>query len=313
MSPLIKQLLLRCEHEPPTFAATEIRGALKMFLTLLQQRGLVQPTHSLDCWRCSECHDHTEIVFTTNRDGVSFAYARCDCGLNQLTTDQYQRLAINPDLLLASIFRQHRIELSEVVPKLLWNVGRATWNQRAHSIWFARRCDRRSILQARPRLESRPKTILFVPTLLAADCWADQVANPVIALEPYLDWCDNDFCLDNEAIAARVDQWLSSCEPATKPKPKRASRAANIEALRKELIQHLKSAADHAHDTLDRTGEPQLLPRPRQKDLAARSQMSPSDVTRCLQDTSAKELQMLWKMANNLDEVLSFARRPMSR
>ncbi|MHB0960894.1 MAG: DNA methyltransferase [Pirellulaceae bacterium] len=48
------------------------------------------------------------------------------------------------------------------------------------------------------------------------------------------------------------------------------SRLVVIEMLTREMQEHLRAARDHAVDTQDRTGTPQLLPRP-QRDFLARN------------------------------------------
>jgi len=94
-----------------------------------------------------------------------------------------------------------------------------------------------------------------------------------------------------------------------KPTPIRAERTAAIEKLEKELEAHLLSARNHAHSLLDRGREPNLLPRPLQKDLAKRTGLTRSEVCRCVNDGRARVLKMLWEAANSLDAVMNFQRR----
>lgn len=88
-------------------------------------------------------------------------------------------------------------------------------------------------------------------------------------------------------------------------KRKRSERAAAIDALKAELHKHLRAARDHAHTTRD-NGNPDLLPRPTQKQLAQALKLSPSTVSRCLADSRDRELQLLWKWANDLDAVMNY-------
>jgi len=89
---------------------------------------------------------------------------------------------------------------------------------------------------------------------------------------------------------------------------KRASRAANIEMMKRELIEHIKSARDHAQAAIDLKQEPVLLPRPSKVDLGLRVGLKPHAVTRCFQDPAAHELRLLWNVADDLEAVLKYAR-----
>lgn len=90
---------------------------------------------------------------------------------------------------------------------------------------------------------------------------------------------------------------------------KRADRAANIEALVRELSDHLRAARDHAQAAADFGRPPELLPRPSRRDLAKRIGIAASVVSRCFSDPAAKELNLLWEMANDLEAVLRFVRQ----
>jgi hypothetical protein len=95
----------------------------------------------------------------------------------------------------------------------------------------------------------------------------------------------------------------------SKPQPRRGTRTASIEKLEKELEKHLLAARDHAHSLIGRGADPELLPRPTQKELARRTGLTGSDVSRCLKDKHAKVLRILWEAAGSLDGVMRFKRR----
>lgn len=91
---------------------------------------------------------------------------------------------------------------------------------------------------------------------------------------------------------------------------KRAERAANIESLTKELKEHIRAARNHAQSLVDVSREPELLPRPSQKDLAKRVGITASAASRCFNDSSAMELRLLWETAGDLNALLKFVRSP---
>jgi hypothetical protein len=101
--------------------------------------------------------------------------------------------------------------------------------------------------------------------------------------------------------------WEESHQPNRQVRTlKRGTRAAKIDMLTEEMIAHLQAAKAHADSSMDFGRAPELLPRPSQKDLADRTGLTPSDVSRCLRDPSARELQILWKTALNLRAILEF-------
>jgi hypothetical protein len=103
--------------------------------------------------------------------------------------------------------------------------------------------------------------------------------------------------------------WASRAGAETKVRaggrvPKRGRRAAKIEKLTQEMNEHLRAARDHAFFTRETSDVPELLPRPTQKELSARTGLSESDVSRCLKDKKAKELQICWHAALDVDQVM---------
>lgn len=93
-----------------------------------------------------------------------------------------------------------------------------------------------------------------------------------------------------------------------RPRRKRADRTAKIEAVRKELVQHIQGARDHAYSAKQMGREPRLLKRPTKSALARRAGIRPYDVTRCFQDDP--QLRQLWEIADCLDDVMRFGRAP---
>ena len=89
---------------------------------------------------------------------------------------------------------------------------------------------------------------------------------------------------------------------------KRAARAANIEALKRELIAHVKAARDHAYAAIDLNREPNLLPRPLKTELARLVGITAPAVSRCFKDPDAHELRLLWEVAGDLEAILKYGR-----
>jgi len=90
------------------------------------------------------------------------------------------------------------------------------------------------------------------------------------------------------------------------PPRKRALRATAIDLLTRELKSHIRSAKDHAFECQKRTGTPELLPRPKRKDLARRCKLSETRVSNAFRDKAAAMLNILWDVAGDLDKTMKF-------
>lgn len=90
---------------------------------------------------------------------------------------------------------------------------------------------------------------------------------------------------------------------------RRGQRAAGIEGLKRELVEHIRAARDHAQFLCDQGQTPKLLPRPSQKELGMLVGLDKTAVSRCFNDPRAKELRMLWEVAADLESVMKYGRR----
>ena len=89
-------------------------------------------------------------------------------------------------------------------------------------------------------------------------------------------------------------------------KKKRAGRAGDIEALKKELADHIRAARDNAQESIGHDMKPALLPRPQKQELGQRAGVKPHKVTRCFKDSA--ELRRLWTLAADLESILKYTR-----
>jgi hypothetical protein len=110
----------------------------------------------------------------------------------------------------------------------------------------------------------------------------------------------------DEACRLSVDMKLieTELEPSVKENSKRqhskrGNRAANIEKLIDEMKEHFRASKDHYYATGS------LLPRPTQMEFAKRVGIRQNEVSRCLADTDATLLQVLWGQANDIKSVLN--------
>lgn len=116
-------------------------------------------------------------------------------------------------------------------------------------------------------------------------------------------------------VFRRVDKSASAAKPilpiAAKPARhrKRSQRATDIELCEKALIEHIHSARDYAWAAIDAGKAPSLLPRPIKKDLARQAGIKIWSLSRCLNDSNAHQLRLLWEIAGDLEQILRFKKR----
>lgn len=90
---------------------------------------------------------------------------------------------------------------------------------------------------------------------------------------------------------------------------KRSARLANIEAIRKELAEHLHSAQDYLYELLQTNREPVLLPPPTRAELARRVGLREYTVSRCFDDPAGHEICVMYTAAHDLELLKRYARR----
>jgi len=91
-----------------------------------------------------------------------------------------------------------------------------------------------------------------------------------------------------------------------RPRQKRAERTAKIERIKQALVDHFRSARDHAFSLAQQGEGADLLPRPTKTMLAKMAGVKPHDVTRCFRDDP--QLVRLYEMADHLEDVMRFGR-----
>lgn len=308
MSPLLKKVLSRWESNPPVIVAEEASGGLQPIFASLRNQSILRPTSSSSGFTCTECGERCRVTHISDQAGDLHGYIHCrDCGIVSVPAHALERWELDAPGFLAAVFRDIQLAIQERVARHLWQVGKAHWAGRTREVWFARSFRRDAVSAVTQVLASRPKAILFAPTESGASRWQEITPNLTLALESTLTLANGNISFDTDYVEGRlVDAGLGPDATASRPTKKRGNRAANIELLRKEMIEHLRAARDHAFDTREKTGEPELLPRPTQKALGELVGLSEPDVSRCLRDLKAKELQLYWNTALDLDQLMSW-------
>lgn len=301
-------LLSRWEVNPPVVFSSEADQALGAVFGLFRSQGLLRPLTPAHAADCRECGRRCRVEFVVDQTAAPRSFIHChSCGLAEVPAGQLERWEVDTGVILATLFSAIHLTLNQRVPGQLWQVGKAFWTGSSREVWFARGFRRGHVADTLTLLQSRPKAILFVPTEVAAEHWREVTGNLIIPLEMALTWDALTISLDREFIEGRiVDAGLSSNASGQRRPKKRAERAANIESLRKEIVEHLRAARDYAFATREQFGTPALLPRPTQKALGKRVGLSEPDVSRCLRDPEARELRLYWNTALDLDQLMTW-------
>jgi len=289
----------------PLFAGDEMSTWTPGLVQCLKDLGLLRPTRTASQVNCDACGESHRVGGITYPDGQARFYARCpENGRIEVDQEQLRQWYVDFAPILAAVAHGLGIkaEPQEVAPGRVWKIGRAAIAGRSRVAWAARRAYWKDV----PRGKS---VVLFLLGHLPVDGAPDLHPDSVVELHELISLSNGNLSFDRKPVD---DQLASTSEVIKKKTPKkRASRSATIDALQQELTAHLIAARDHVHAARQRGDPPELLPRPKQKDLAVRLGIPESAVSRALRDPAAQMLKVLWEAAEDLDQVLKF--RPPRR
>lgn len=297
----LSRLLSRVECDPPLFTAEEIND----WPPGLPIESVLRMAAAATTAPCPACDgEHTGRVVALDR---SLRIVCRQCGPSPVSGDVLRRWEIVVPMLLAPLSAVLGIRgtVSELVPGHLWNWGTAAWAGKSRNVVFACRAHRavHVIAQAMSR---RPASVVFVADEVGVTRWSDD-ARRLIPLTNVLSEASTRLEFEVDFVNSLFPDESHSVTAASRPSPRRGSRAVAIEKLTQEIQRHLLAARDYAQDSMCRNGTPKLLPRPSQSDLAKRTGLTETSVCRCLQDEDAKLLRFLWETTNNIDSVISWS------
>lgn len=310
MSDVLHLTLARAELARPGFSAAEVHAWPAGALDRACAVGLLQPGAPSRSAACPGCGRIAAVVYLAGKAaGEVRAYVPCpECGPARIEPDSLRRWTIGMPALLDAVFADIELRGSreELATDCLWRLGKTTWLESHWEVFFARCLQRPGGMDALEQTRFSVKALVFVPKEVPPQA-SDGLL--LIPLTSVVNWQPDGIHFDREYVETQLADRLARQQGAIKRQlPKRATRAADIAALTKELMAHLRAARDHAVATEDRHGTPRLLPRPTQEDLARRIGTSQWAVSRCLADESARELKFLWDLAVDVERILAFRR-----
>ena len=304
----LRPIWSRWDVDPPAIHAREARSELRDIFGTLRDRSLVRAMTPAGAADCTDCGRRCRVGFVTDTGATVRGYIHCaDCGLAEIPASLLERWELDTSAVLTAVFREASLAIEPRVPGRLWRVGHAQWAGRSREVWFVRGRGRDREPEIATVLRSRSKAVVFAPTEANAQRWRETTGNLVIPIEAATAPGDGFVRLDIAFVEGRIhDAGLG--EDVSKPRrvKKRACRAANIEALRQAIVEHLRAARDHAFDAEERFGQARLLPRPTQKALGMETGLTESDVSRCLNDPEARELRLYWDVAGDLGRIMAW-------
>jgi len=303
-------LLWCCADNPsPALVLEDMSAISRHDLDRLVGLGLVRQaataTHVV-CDACAEGHVE-EVDRIVYPEHVTRFFITCpENGRVEVPRERLIQWTVDylPLLTSLSLALSASAGIAEVSPSRVWNLGRVALVGKSRTIWAARGLawpDAAQLADVLPK--GRSPVIFFLgqppdEDLLQVPC------ESVIELRTVIGLCDKGIAVDVDGIERQLV--VEIAEVAKKKPKKRASRAATIDAIRQALREHLRAARDHAFNSRDRGLGSALLPRPSQKQLAAQLNIHESSVSRAINDPSDKEIAILWKAADDLEQVMKF-------
>lgn len=307
MSELMSLLLQRLEIEPASLGHHDFPRHVGPDRKHFERGGILRPSSpaaSLDCRECGSAHCCSVTYLNDQRNDSRRGYIHCPlCGIQEIDLRRTKRWSIDVPTLLQTSFGKLIAGNASISPltERLWRVGRINLAGRSRDVYFTHCFRQRDGQQVVAEMSRRPKAVLFAPTDTTVRRLNGSVQCRTIPLDESLGSVEESLALDVDYVESLLAD-DAAAEPA-KPR-KRANRAAKIELLENEMIQHLRSARDFAFAADARGDGPELLPRPAQRELGQRCDMSESDVSRCLKDPTADYLRLVWATALHLDQIM---------
>lgn len=243
------------------------------------------------------------------KTGQMHGYIACpECGTSEIDPRKLERWRIDSVPVLRAIMEKLTPTPrapTEVIPGRLWNAGKVHLQGQLREMFFIvgfRTATGSAVVDF---LRTRTKCIILMPSEIGVARWASASNNLVLAIESFATLEASGIEINRQVLESRVDAFFGNNKTKTPPK-RRASRLADLDALERELTEHLRNARDHAIASRDLKGEAKLLRRPTKAALAKRAGVSPSDVTRCFQDKLGANLRMMWELAADLDAIIGY-------
>ncbi len=312
MSPDPLSIIWPCADIPdPVLSGEEVGCLSAPAFDCLISLGLLRQADTARHVTCLDCTNHhvEEVLPLKSPDGCTRFFIRCpENGRIEVSRERLLQWTIDYTPLQQALISAFSVKGNpeEVAPGCIWNIGRAALGDQSRTIWMARGLAWSDSLQLKKALPLGRSPVLFFLGQPPETGLVDIPAESIIDLKAIVRIEHDKLIVDRGAVDCQLRQIDTTQTGKKTPPKKRAIRAALIDAIKKELKEHLRSAHDHAHVTLEKKGEAELLPPPTQKQLAKHLNVHESSISRAIKDKSDREMPILWEIANDVSQILKF-------
>lgn len=297
------------DNPNPVFVAEDLAGVPPQVVTRLTELRILRPASTATHVICNTCDEqHVECVIPIKYPGGQTRFfIRCpENGRIEVPRERMLQWAVDYTPLLAALAKAlcAQGQMAEVVPRRVWNVGRASLAGKSKPIWAVRGLAWPDAGQIAASLPKGRSPILFFLGQAGDDGLLDVPRESIIEMRTIMSLID-DIVVDVQAIKCQVSDVVAP--PVTKKTKKQAQRDATVGALKRELherILSLKSAIRSADDA----DKPFDLPRVTQKELAAAIKVSESSVSRAISESNDLELKIMLQTVASIDMIRKYSR-----
>lgn len=291
------------------FVAEDMAGVPPQVVMRLVELGVLRPAATATHVICDACDEHhVECVMPIKYPGGQTRFfIRCpENGRIEVPRERLLQWAVNYTPLLAALAKalSAQGQIAEVVPRRVWNLGRASLASKSKPIWAARGLAWPDAGQIAASLPKGRSPILFFLGQAGDDGLLDVPRESIIEMRTVMQM-NGDLMIDCEAIERQLAD--VAAPPITKKTKKQTPRDATVGALKRELherILSLKSAIRHADDS----ETPFDLPRLTQKQLAEAIGAKPPAVSRAITKSGDLELKILLQTVESIDMIRKYSR-----
>jgi len=299
MQKLLKSILNYCDLRRPEVVTYKLPG---INLELGEQIGLLIPMEPTDRLSCRQCSGGNSLLSTFHdKDGsIGYAVLCGECGGTRIEESELRRWRVHYEELGRRFAKAAKIqgEMTPIVCNEAWHLGR----RGNHPYIFARYAGDDKLITLVALLKQHPKATLVTATSRFMTKLQNQLPNRCVALELSATFLEDGSMVIDSSLWEEVKP-----DTSKSPRKRRGERTAKTEQLERAMKDHVFAAYDYLQDTAGR-GEIKLLPRPTQKMLAKLTNMHEREVSRCLKDSEAKILRLLWEQSDTLEGIESLAR-----
>jgi len=297
------------DNPNPVFNAEDMAGVPPQVVTRLTELGVLRPALTATHVICDACDEHhVECVMPIKYpDGQTRFFIRCpENGRVEVPRERLLQWVVDYAPLLTALAKALSAQrpVAEVVPRRVWNIGRASLAGKSKALWAARGLAWPDAVQIAASLPKGRSPIVFFLGQAGDDDLLDIPRESIIEMRTVISM-DDDLVVDLQAVERQVSDVVAP--PVTKKTKKQTQRDATVGALKRELhdrILSLKSAIRSADDA-DKCFD---LPRMTQNQLAKAIGAKPPAVSRAITKSGDLELKILLQTVESIDMIRKYSR-----